>query len=80
MATALSRAYGEPVRYNDVPADVYRGFGFPGADDVGTCSSSSDFDDVYTGNRDLALSHRLNPEMQTFDGWLAANVGRIPAA
>ncbi len=35
MATALSRAYGEPVRYNDVPADVYRGFGFPGADDVG---------------------------------------------
>ncbi len=45
-----------------------------------TCSSSSDFDDVYTGNRDLALSHRLNPEMQTFDGWLAANVGRIPAA
>jgi hypothetical protein len=26
---------GEEVRYNDVPADVFRSLGFPGADDIG---------------------------------------------
>jgi len=35
FADALTSALGEEVRYNDVPADVYRSFGFPGADDVG---------------------------------------------
>ncbi len=35
MAAALSKALGEPVRYHAVPFDVYRGLGFPGADDLG---------------------------------------------
>src|SRR3989304_2702603 len=30
MAAGLSRALGQEVKYNDVPADVYRSFGFPG--------------------------------------------------
>ena len=34
MAAALSAALGKEVRYNDVPPDVYRGFGFPGAEDL----------------------------------------------
>jgi len=40
MARALSKALREPVVYNKVPAAVYRSFGFPGADDWETCSSS----------------------------------------
>jgi hypothetical protein len=35
IATALTRALGEEVRYDDVPLDVFRSFGFPGADDIG---------------------------------------------
>ena len=35
MAAALSKALGQPVRYNEVTPEVYRGFGFPGADDLG---------------------------------------------
>jgi hypothetical protein len=35
MAATLTRASGQEVRYNDVPPDIYRGFGFPGAEDLG---------------------------------------------
>jgi len=35
MAEALTKALGQEVGYNDVPPEVYRGFGFPGADDLG---------------------------------------------
>ncbi len=31
MAAALTKALGQDVHYNDVPPDIYRGFGFPGA-------------------------------------------------
>ena len=35
MADALSKALGEPVIYNKIPAATYRSFGFPGAEDLG---------------------------------------------
>jgi hypothetical protein len=35
MAGALTRALGREVRYNTVPPEVFRSFGFPGADDLG---------------------------------------------
>ncbi len=42
MAAALTKALGQEVRYNDVPPEVYRSFGFPGARGPrATCSSSS---------------------------------------
>ena len=79
MATAFSRALGEEVRYNDVPPDVYRGFGFPGADDMGNMFQfKRDFNDEYCAARNLAETRRLNPELQTFDEWLARNKERIP--
>jgi len=79
MAASLARALKQEVRYNAVPADVYRGFGFPGADDLGNMFQfKADFESLYCGNRDLALVRRLNPAVQTFDQWLAANAGRIP--
>ena len=79
MATALSKALGQEVRYNDVPADVYRSFGFPGAEDMGNMFQfKRDFEQVYTGARSVEVSRSLNPALQTFESWLAKNASRIP--
>jgi uncharacterized protein YbjT (DUF2867 family) len=79
IAAAFTKALGEEVRYNDVPADVYRGFGFPGADDVGNMFQfKRDFNDAYTGVRSLEFSRQLNPDLQTLDSWLEQNASRVP--
>ena len=79
MAASLTKALGQEVRYNDVPADVYRSFGFPGADELGNMFQfKRDFQEVYLGERDLNVSRALNPSLQTFDQWLAKNHARIP--
>ena len=64
-----------------MPADVYRSFGFPGADDVGNMFQfKRDFNELYTGNRSIEFSRSLNPELQSLDQWLAANISRVPIA
>jgi uncharacterized protein YbjT (DUF2867 family) len=79
MAVAIGRAIGQEVSYNDVPPEVYRAFGFPGAEDLGNMFQfKRDFNDYYTGSRDIAVARALNPELQTFDQWLRANGRRIP--
>ncbi len=79
MATALTKALGREVRYNDVPPDVYRSFGFPGAEDMGNMFQfKRDFEPAYTGARNLDVARSLNPSLQTFEGWLAQNKSRIP--
>ena len=78
MAAALSQALGRPVRYNEVTPEVYRGFGFPGADDVGNMFQVyRDFEKEICGLRDLNVSRSLNPELQTFDQWLAKNKDKL---
>jgi len=79
MAAALGRALGREVRYQSVTPEVYRGFGFPGADDLGNMFQfKSDFEADFCGARNLPLSRELNPALQTFDQWLEANKNRIP--
>jgi uncharacterized protein YbjT (DUF2867 family) len=79
MAAALTRAIGEEVRYNDVSPEVYRSFGFPGADDLGNMFQfKRDFEHVFCGARDIGLTRSLNPSLQTFESWLAVNKNRIP--
>jgi uncharacterized protein YbjT (DUF2867 family) len=79
MAAALSDALGREIGYQAVPADVYRSFGFPGADDVGNMFQfKRDFDDLYRGNRNLEESRSLNPELQTLKDWLKENAAAIP--
>lgn len=79
MATALTRALGQPVRYHDVPPDVFRGFGFPGADDLGNMFQfKRDFNDAFCAARNVDLSRALNPQLQDFATWLQANAARIP--
>lgn len=79
MAAALTRALGQEVRYNDVPPEVYRGFGFPGAEDLGNMFQfNRDFEQVFCGARNLDAARALNPSLETFDRWLAQNKSRIP--
>jgi uncharacterized protein YbjT (DUF2867 family) len=79
MADGLSKALGKEVRYNAVSPDVYRSFGFPAADELGNMFQfNAEFSDEYCAKRDLDATRRLNPELQSFDTWLAANVSKIP--
>jgi uncharacterized protein YbjT (DUF2867 family) len=79
MAAKLARALGEDVRYHDVDPDVYRGFGFPAADEIGNMFQfKRDFEADFVGARDLELARSLNPELRDFDTWLAENASRIP--
>lgn len=79
MAEALSKALGEPVSYNEITPAQYRGFGFPGADDLGNMFQFyRDFDDVCNSVRDVKFSKELNPQLQSFDMWLEENGKRIP--
>ena len=79
MAKAMSRALGEEVLYNDLPADVYRNLGFPGAQDLGNMFQfKRDFNEYYCGIRNLEKARMLNPSLQSFDEWLARNKQNIP--
>jgi uncharacterized protein YbjT (DUF2867 family) len=79
MAAGLSKAMGREIRYNEVTPDVYRSFGFPGADDMGNMFQFyRDFEKEFCSVRDLKAVRALNPELQTFEQWLTKNAGRIP--
>jgi uncharacterized protein YbjT (DUF2867 family) len=79
MAAALTKAFGQDIGYNAVPADMFRNFGFPGAEDMGNMFQfKHDFEDDYRGARSLDVSRSLNPKLQTFEQWLAKNKERIP--
>jgi uncharacterized protein YbjT (DUF2867 family) len=79
MAQALSRALGRQVVYNAVSPETYRGFGFPGADDLGNMfQMKRDFNEAFRRPRSLEGSRALNPRLQTFERWLEANKARIP--
>jgi uncharacterized protein YbjT (DUF2867 family) len=79
MAAKMSKAIGEKVTYQDVPPEVYRGFGFPGADDMGNMFQfKRDFNDYFRGSRSVEFTRSLNPELQSFDQWLSRNGDKIP--
>ncbi|MBE7560911.1 NmrA/HSCARG family protein [bacterium] len=79
MAAALSRALGTEVRYNAVEPEVYRGLGFPGADDLANMFQfKRDFEAYFCGARDPAVARALHPQLQTFAQWLEKNAAAIP--
>ena len=84
MAAKMGRALGKPVNFFDVPFDVYRGLGFPGAEDLGNMFQfQAILGEEFQGYRDAKQSRALNPALLDFDGWLAANAAKIsipPAA
>jgi uncharacterized protein YbjT (DUF2867 family) len=79
MADALTGALGAKVNYNGVPPEMYRSFGFPGAEDLGNMFQfKRDFEEVFCGARNIEKARELNPSLQTFEGWLTTNKDRIP--
>lgn len=79
MADALTSAIGQKVVFNAVPADMYRSFGFPGAEDLGNMFQyKAEFNEDYCGLRNLDVCRELNPELQSFSQWLDANKDKIP--
>jgi uncharacterized protein YbjT (DUF2867 family) len=79
MAAQLSEVLGKEIVYNSVSPEVYRSFGFPGAEDLGNMFQvKRDFEKEYCANRDLELSRSLNPELLTFRKWAEKYKERIP--
>jgi uncharacterized protein YbjT (DUF2867 family) len=81
LASALSRAIGERVRYADVTPEAYRRLDIPGADDLGSMFQfKRDFEQVFRAARNVELARQLNPSLQTFEQWLRDNGSRIRIA
>jgi len=79
MTAELSKALGQEIHYNSIEPEVYRSFGFDGAEDLGNMFQfKRDFEDDFCGARNLDTSRSLNPSLQTFDTWLAHNKDQIP--
>lgn len=79
MAAEFSRALGQEVWYNSVSPEVYRGLGFPGADDLGNMFQfKRDFNEYFTSVRNPDIARSFNPELQDFKTWLSRNIRRIP--
>jgi uncharacterized protein YbjT (DUF2867 family) len=79
MAEGLSNALGEQVVYNKVPAEVYRSFGFPGADDLGNMFQFYDeFEKELNKTRDVSMSKQLNPDLLNYEQWLKKYGSKIP--
>jgi uncharacterized protein YbjT (DUF2867 family) len=79
MAAKVGQAIGRPVHFFDVPFDMYRGFGFPGAEDLGNMFQFQQIlGDEFQGYRDPARSRVLYPALLDFDGWLAKYAAVIP--
>ena len=79
MAQGLSKALGQEVIFNNVTPETYRDFGFPGSDDLGNMFQFyRDFEKDVNKLRDLKFSRELNPELKSYQDWLAENAKKIP--
>ena len=82
MGKALSKVLGVgPVQYNAVEADLYRSFGFPGADEMGNMFQVyRDFEKEVLAARSLETTRKLNPSVQTFEQFVSKQQGAIKTA
>lgn len=79
IARTFTEVLGVEVVYSEISPEVYRGFGFPGADDLGNMFQFyRDFADEFTAARSVDLSRKLNPKLQSLRKWLEANKSAIP--
>ena len=78
MAAVFTQTLGKEVKYNAVEPEVFRSFGFPGADDLGNMFQyKRDFETEFCGARSIEKSRELNPSLQSFDTWLQKNKSRV---
>lgn len=79
LAAAFARALGEPVHYNAIPVDIYRGFHHAGAAELGNMFQClAEYAECFAARRCVARTRALHPGVQTFDTWLATHRARLP--
>ncbi|MCU0343310.1 MAG: NmrA/HSCARG family protein [Ignavibacterium sp.] len=79
MADSFAKALGREVVFNAIPFDVYRGFGFPGADDLGNMFQFyHDFEEYFCGVRSVDFTKSINTELKSFENWLSEVKTKIP--
>ncbi|MDR3668623.1 MAG: NmrA/HSCARG family protein [Ignavibacteriaceae bacterium] len=79
MADSLTKVLGVDIIYNEVTPDMFRSFGFPGADDLGNMFQyNRDFEEDFCNLRNLDFSRSLNPDLMSFEKWVINNKNRIP--
>jgi len=82
MSEKISKGLGiSPVKFTAVDANVFRSWGFPGADEYGNMFQVyRDFENEVNAARSVQVTRALNPSLQTFDQWLATNKDKVKAA
>jgi len=81
MSKRLESIGIKPVQFNAVDANVFRGFGFPGADEYGNMFQVyRDFEKQVNAARSVEVTRKLNPALKNFDQWLNANKAAVLAA
>jgi uncharacterized protein YbjT (DUF2867 family) len=81
ISEKLGKGLGITVKYNAVEPNAYRSFGFPGADEMGNMFQVyRDFEKEVLAARSVDVARSLNPSLQAFDQWLAANKSKISLA
>ncbi|GAA5038694.1 uncharacterized protein YbjT (DUF2867 family) [Thermocatellispora tengchongensis] len=77
-AAALSKELGRHVAYRPMTVDALRAMPFPGADDLANMFYFyAEHEEAFAGVRDPAEVRKLNPRLQDFATWLAANRDRF---
>ncbi len=73
-AAAFGKELGENVRYVPLDVDVLRQLQIPGADDLANMFYFyAEHEDAFAGIRNPSAVRELNPRLQDFATWLAAN-------
>ena len=68
MGATIEQVTGVASVYNAVDPDAYRGFGFPGADELGNMFQVyRDFEDAVCAARSVDTARALNPELESFE-------------
>jgi uncharacterized protein YbjT (DUF2867 family) len=81
MSKKLESIGISPVQFNAVDANLFRSFGFPGADEYGNMFQVyRDFEKQVNAARSIETTRRLNPALQNFDQWLSKNKAAVVAA
>jgi hypothetical protein len=63
---SLTKAFEGAYGANNVSPEAYRGFGFPGADDLDNMFQfKRDFEDYYSSARNPDFARSVNPSLQT---------------
>jgi uncharacterized protein YbjT (DUF2867 family) len=82
MSETLSKTLGiGAVQYHAVEPDVYRSWGFPGADEMGNMFQFfRDFEEPFVGARSLEETRKLVPDLQDFETFVRKHKAQILAA